>query len=609
MGEVVWHLESVTLRGGRAARLAGLTLDIMTGVTAVVGCSGAGKTSLLNLLVGFEKPDQGTVNFSRPDGDASLPVYWVPQNAGLWSHLTVREHLAAVMPGRRSEERMAELLRTMGLEERASAHPDDLSMGERSRVAIARALLADASVLVMDEPLAHVDGPAAARCWEVVRAHVQRTATSLVFATHSPETVMGEADRVVCLRAGRLLYDGDVEELYDRPPTREHARLLGEANWMEAEEALRWLGTSGNGRRCYRPERLGIAPADDGPFTVRAWRSRGATAETELLDERTGETRRIVHRHNGRSFRQGDRVVVRLLLGLLLVLAAGCGGKSDPVLAVNQVRHWPVPSHGASVPQVRSVAAGPEGTVLALDTAGRVLVFDREGRVVKSWQLPDVSAGRPEGICLLHDGRVAVCDTHYYRVLLFNMDGDIVDEWGRYGRDPGQFIYPVGITQDAEGCVYVCEYGSNDRIQKFAADGELLASFGSFGTGEDQFQRPSGLAWRDGELYVADAINNRISVFSDEGVWLRNLADGSPGQAALHFPYGVVAGPDGGLYVVEYGAGRISRLNPSGELEGRFGRPGTGPGEFRTPWGLASVDSGRLVVADAMNRRIVELTF
>src|SRR5262249_9572977 len=154
------------------------------------------------------------------------------------------------------------------------------------------------------------------------------------------------------------------------------------------------------------------------------------------------------------------------------------------------------------------------------DTGGRVLVFDSNGKLAREWKMPEYDVGRPEGDCVFKDGRVVVTDTHYSRVVFFDRTGKLLSMSGSFGHEPGQFIYPVGITQDDAENYYVCEYGSNDRVQKFSVDGELLLQFGAFGTAPGEFQRPSGVLWHQGKVYVADAMNNRIQMFSDQGEFL-----------------------------------------------------------------------------------------
>ena len=301
-----------------------------------------------------------------------------------------------------------------------------------------------------------------------------------------------------------------------------------------------------------------------------------------------------------------------LLWGFALAVVlcvAGCGrAPQATALTARAWRVWSVPPDGATLPTPRSVALGNDGEIAALDTAGRVLIYDVNGTVQRQWQMLDVRVGKPEGIVVLRDGRVVVCDTHYHRVVWFDAQGAWLKNTGAHGRKDGEFIYPVGICTDAAENLYVCEYGGNDRVQKFSREGQWLASFGSFGTGPGQFQRPSGLTWKDGRLYVADAINNRVLIFSDDGKYLGLL--GPEGQPlAFNLPYDIATGGDGALYIVEYGAGRLSRVSPEGRLLGQFGRTGGGEGEFGTPWGLAVDAQNRLYVADTKNRRMVTLRF
>ncbi len=604
MPDPLWQLESVRLGSPHAPRLDDVSVSISTGVTAVLGCSGAGKTSLLNLLVGYERPDAGAVSGGPTTGKHALPLFWAPQDGGLWPHLSAREHLATVLPPG-GQGRVDELLAALDLADRAAAHPAEMSMGERSRLAVARALAAKPAVLVLDEPLSHVDTARAGRYWRVIRAHVADAGASLVFATHRPESVIGEAQEVVCLRGGRLIYAGSVEALYWEPRTREQAECLGAVNWLSQEDAGRWLADGASVRSCYRPEHLSVVPDAEGDLTVESSRFRGSVAESELRHEPTGRRRRFCHRAEGGPLRRGMKVVLRVLAVLLLVALVGCGGAEGPALSVSAVRHWPVPPAGPSIPAPRAVAVGPEGRAHVLDTAGRVLVYGPDGEVARRWTMPEAEVGTAEGLCVLRDGRVAVADTHYSRVIVFDRQGRELLRFGREGTGPGEFLYPVAVAADEDGNLFVAEYGSNDRVQKFAPDGELLLEFGGFGTGAEQFQRPSGLAWREGRLYVADAMNSRVQVFAADGRSLGVLGGGQ--ELTFRLPYDVAAGPEGDLYVVEYGAARVSRVTPEGRLVGRFGAVGHGEGQMRTPWGLAVAPGGHILIADTGNRRIVEL--
>ena len=338
---------------------------------------------------------------------------------------------------------------------------------------------------------------------------------------------------------------------------------------------------------------------------VESSRPKGAVTESDLLHEKSGTRRTFRHRSPNGPLRQAARVALRIV-GLLLIalMLAGCNEEDGPALAVSAVKHWNMPPEGTRIPAPRALAAD-DGEVYALDTAGRLLVFDAEGNLKRERWMPAYDVGRPEGICLMKDGRIAIADTHYHRILFLDRNGKLLSMFGKEGPGPGEFIYPVDLVEDDRQNLYVCEYGGNDRVQKFGPDGAFICAFGSFGTAEGQFQRPSGMAWRGGMLYVADAINNRISIFEDTGKYLGLLGGAQPPRLML--PYDICLASDATFYVVEYGAGRVTRLSLDGKVLGRFGSPGSDKGKFATPWGLAVDSRMRVLVADTGNRRIVEL--
>lgn len=605
MKETLWQLEGV----GLGRRLREVTLRIASGVTAVLGHSGAGKTSLLNLLAGFEQPETGKLLTQFTGGSQRIPLFWVPADGGLWPHLTVWEHLAAVSKESAGPEtEITQWLEYFDLTHRSGSRPATLSAGEQARLSVARALAADAAVLVMDEPLEHVDPSRVGKYWQIIRQHLMTNGASLIFATHSPRPVLAEAQRVICLQAGGVQYDGDVEALYWRAASPELAGCLGEANWLEPAAARLWLQHEAAQPRCFRPEQISVLLDSQSPFVVESARFQGAVAELAVRHEPTGAVRKFFHRPASNQLARNARVVLKTLLCLMLCLAvAGCRRSSAGLeLPVTAVHLWPVPPQDLLQPAPRSLTIGNHGEVIALDTGGRVLVYAADGSIARQWHMPDSRNGNPEGVCVLRDGRIVVGDTHYHRVVVFAPDGQTFKTFGQEGQGPGEFIYPVAVTKDAQDNLYIAEYGSHDRVQKFTADGKFLLAFGRFGTNPGEFQRPSGLVWRAGKIYAADAFNNRIQVFTDDGTFLKILdAPGRP--LALQLPYDLKLGADDTLYAIEYGAGRVTRLDLTGRVLGRYGTTGTGLGQFSTPWGIAIDAQKNIYVADTGNRRVVEL--
>jgi iron(III) transport system ATP-binding protein len=295
----LWTLNQVSLGAGR---LRDVSLSIPRGITAVLGPSGAGKTSLLNVLVGFEKPDRGIF-----DGPRSF--YWAPQNHGLWPHCTTREHLALI---RCAPERIEELLTAFDLAERADVRPHELSEGERGRLSIARALAAPAEAIVLDEPLSQVASARLHHYWATIRASCERDKRSLIFSTHLPEAVLSEAQHVVCLREGQVLHVGSVAETYAHPANREIMECLGPGNWLTPEEADLWLNESLDEARCYRPEQIEIEPTNLSHIVVRSANFMGALASAELRHVNAAVSRTFLHRPASGALHPGMPAVVRL---------------------------------------------------------------------------------------------------------------------------------------------------------------------------------------------------------------------------------------------------------------------------------------------------------
>lgn len=278
----LFTLERVTLR---PARLRDVSFTIRRGITAVLGPSGAGKTSLLNVLAGFEKPASGKLT-----GDTR--VAWAPQDDALWPGCTAREHLTECGAAVAAAD---SLLASFDLANRADAKPRTLSRGERNRLALARALAMTPRTLVLDEPLAHTDTARSGKFWSVLREHVRRTGASLIFATHSPEIALAEAENAICLRDGAVRFTGSIAELYESPASPELADFLGPSNWFTPEEARPWFGATWSAPRCVRPERLSICTAEGSGTLVVKSRFLGAYAETEVRAP-DGTARTFIHR-------------------------------------------------------------------------------------------------------------------------------------------------------------------------------------------------------------------------------------------------------------------------------------------------------------------------
>ena len=170
----------------------------------------------------------------------------------------------------------------------------------------------------------------------------------------------------------------------------------------------------------------------------------------------------------------------------------------------------------------RAIAIDRSDELYIVDTTGRIQVFDADGNQLRVWSTPDTANGRPTGLAFRHadnpdDDRLLVADTHYYRMLVYNRDGELLPHeqiGGTAGREPGQFAFVTEAACDRHGCYYIGEYGDSDRIQKFDPGGRFVSQWGGTGREDDKFVRPQSMfASKDDVLWVADACNHRIKRF------------------------------------------------------------------------------------------------
>jgi ABC-type multidrug transport system ATPase subunit len=140
-----------------------------------------------------------------------LPLFWSPADGGLWPGVSIIDHLRLVIPGQGADAKAEEWLERFDLHNVAARDVEELSAGERSRLSVARALSADAEVLVLDEPLVHVDRERLERYWSVMTESCASRGTSLIFSSHQVIDAR-HADRVIVMEMGRVVQNCPVEE-------------------------------------------------------------------------------------------------------------------------------------------------------------------------------------------------------------------------------------------------------------------------------------------------------------------------------------------------------------------------------------------------------------
>lgn len=203
-------------------------LEIRPGFTALFGQSGAGKTSLVNMVAGLLTPDEGEIAIGGTCVFASgkgvnlpperRPVGVVFQDGRLFPHMSVRGNLQyGRRRGARSAPALEEVIGLLELEALLARRPMSLSGGEKQRVAIGRALLTAPDVLLLDEPLAGLDGERRGEVLDFLERLKRNTDQVIVYVTHRMEEVVRLADRLVLIDRGVVQSAGGLQELLGRP--------------------------------------------------------------------------------------------------------------------------------------------------------------------------------------------------------------------------------------------------------------------------------------------------------------------------------------------------------------------------------------------------------
>jgi ABC-2 type transport system ATP-binding protein len=207
--EPLLEARELTKRFGKREALRKVSLAARAGeMVAVIGPNGAGKTTLLSILAGIQKADEGTISHA-PD-----EIGWVPQQAALYSKLTVRENLklfARLEKHPDPDAAVARMLDQTQLQDRADDQVSVLSGGNRQRVNIAIGLLAEPEVLLLDEPSAALDPRQRERLWEFI-SQLASQGTTVLYATHYIQEV-DRADQVIVIADGERLFAGSPAEL------------------------------------------------------------------------------------------------------------------------------------------------------------------------------------------------------------------------------------------------------------------------------------------------------------------------------------------------------------------------------------------------------------
>ena len=237
------HIENLSKQFDGVTVVDNVNLDIYQGeLFAILGGSGCGKTTLLRMMAGFEKPSSGRIIIDEIDV-TDLPPYERPvnmmfQSYAVFPHMTVLNNIAyglkkEGMAKSEISDRVTEMLKLVQLSEFKARKPHQLSGGQLQRVALARSLIKRPKVLLLDEPLAALDKKLREQTQFELMNIQDQLGITFVVVTHDQEEAMTLATRIAVMNEGRFIQTGTPNQVYEYPSSRFVADFFGTVNMFE----------------------------------------------------------------------------------------------------------------------------------------------------------------------------------------------------------------------------------------------------------------------------------------------------------------------------------------------------------------------------------------
>ena len=193
----------------------------------------------------------------------------------------------------------------------------------------------------------------------------------------------------------------------------------------------------------------------------------------------------------------------------------------------------------------------------------------------------------PAGMAMDSQHNLYVADEWMNRVSIFDKDDSYLDAWGSSGDADGEFNGLTGIAMDQQDNVYAVDT-LNHRVQKLTKDGKFLGKWGSLGSDDGQFNSPWGVTVdRQGHVYVADHKNHRVQKFTPEGEFVAKFGSHGTGRGQLNRPTDVAVDADGDVYICDWANNRVQAFAP----DGRFITSFIGDAQELSKWAQMTVDA------------------
>ena len=287
----------------------------------LLGPSGCGKSTLLRLIAGLHEPTAGRVFFDDRDvtplGTEQRNAVMCFQSYALWPHMTVADNVRFGLKVRKvarkeRDQRVADVLQLVRMENLAHRKPNELSGGQQQRVALARALAVRPDCLLLDEPLSNLDAKLRHEMRSEIKRICKESGATTIYVTHDQKEALSVADRIAVMKDGKVAQVGTPADLYRRPLTSFVADFIGQTNLIPGKVASRTNNllevttAAGTVRALLDGEAWG--PAAAGPDAAPAPVPMGNSVVLSIRPEQIRPTRSTVSPPHGRNRLEGETV-------------------------------------------------------------------------------------------------------------------------------------------------------------------------------------------------------------------------------------------------------------------------------------------------------------
>ncbi|MFH1073481.1 MAG: ATP-binding cassette domain-containing protein [Candidatus Firestonebacteria bacterium] len=486
--------------------LKGIDLKVKPGeALGIIGENGAGKTTMLKLIAGIMRPNEGELLVSGRV--ASL----IELGAGFHPDLTGRENIylcGSIMGMKKSKitSAFSSIAGFAGIGEFLDTPVKRYSMGMFVRLGFSVVMHLDTDIMLIDEVLAVGDLNFQAKCREALDRFKEQGKT-IIFVSHDMGSVINLCTKVVWLSKGRIMEAGEPQKVVNSYIN--HSEKVGEgAGGLVADRE--WLTNYDPGKFVKEPR--GIAWAPDG-------RLLAASLQGHCVAVFSGEGK---------------------FLGAVGEKGIGEGKIYSPA----------------------GIAVSGSKVFVSDVSNGCVLKYDSEGSylgVIKG------VFSEPFGVYSGGDGGLIVTDRKLHKVFELSCDGRVVNVIGSKGSGNGEFNFPISAALDGEGFLYVSDL-NNHRVQVFDKDRKFTGSFGGYGSAAGEFNGPHDIVIEGKSLFIADHINKRIKKYNISGIPGKPELEVIFNLERSMLPCGIACGEKHELYVSFGGTAFIGKYTFSGQM-------------------------------------------